>query len=97
MNDPTIRSLPIPTAELGAESPLPPIQARSTPNIPGSAKELPITVLENISQGHAPSILPYAMQDTYTRRYRLEDHPVAVLENRSLRADAAPRCGMSLR
>jgi hypothetical protein len=54
-------------------------------------------VLENISQGHAPSILPYAMQDTYTRRYRLEDHPVAVLENRSLRADAAPRCGMSLR
>ena len=40
-----------------------------------------------MSWGHAPHILPYAMQDTFTRRYRLEDHPVGVLENQILRAE----------
>src|SRR3990172_4192942 len=87
MSDLDIRSVPIPTAELGAESPLPPIRPRPIPNIPVSAKDLPITVLENMSRGHAPSILPYAMQDTFSRNYRLEDHPVAVLENQILRAE----------
>ena len=87
MSDLAVRSFPISTAELGAESPLPPIRPRPIPNIPVSAKDLPITVLENMSRGHAPSILPYAMQDTFSRNYHLEDHPVAVLENQILRAE----------
>ena len=87
MSDLTVRSFPIPTAELGAESPLPPIRSRPIPHISVSAKDLRITVLENMSRGHAPNILPYAMQDTYRRRYRSEEHPVAVLENQILRAE----------
>jgi hypothetical protein len=31
-------------------------------------------------------MLPYAMQEAYSRNHRLQSHPVAVLENRSLRA-----------
>src|SRR3990170_5005339 len=87
MSDLAIQSVPIPTAELGAESPLPTIRPRPIPNIPVSAEDLPVTVFDNMSWGHAPSLLPYAMQDSFTRRYRLEDHPVAVLENQILRAE----------
>src|SRR3990170_6555512 len=87
MSDLAVRSLPISTAELGAESPLPPIRPRPKPNIRVTAQDLPTSALEAMTRGHAPSLLPYAMQDTFSRNYRLEDHPVAVLENQILRAE----------
>ena len=87
MSDLAVRSFPISTAELGAESPLPPIRPRPKPNIRVTAQDLPTSALEAMTRGHAPSLLPYAMQDTFSRNYRLEDHPVAVLENQILRAE----------
>src|SRR3972149_7415540 len=87
MSDLAVRSFPISTAELGAESPLPPIRPRPKPNIRVTAQDLPSSALEAMTRGHAPSLLPYAMQDTFSRNYRLEDHPVAVLENQILRAE----------
>jgi hypothetical protein len=41
---------------------------------------------EAMAYGHADSLLPYAMQDAYTRTPRPQEHPAAVLENRWLRA-----------
>ncbi|MFN2284270.1 MAG: DUF5107 domain-containing protein, partial [Anaerolineae bacterium] len=73
--------------DLGPENPLPPlkgerdIHAQLDP-IPGVSDEM----LRNIAYGRVPNILPYTMQDGYTRDLHPRDFRVAILENEHLRA-----------
>ena len=87
MSELRIETLTIPAADLGPENPLPPfrsgrdLHAPSEP-IPGISEEMQ----RNLAYGHVPNILPYTMQDGYTRDLRPRDFRVAVLENDVLRA-----------
>ena len=87
MSELRIETLTIPAADLGPENPLPPfksgrdLHARSEP-IPGVSDEM----RRNMAYGHVPNVLPYTMQDGYTRDLRPRDFRVAVLENETLRA-----------
>ncbi len=87
MSELRLETLTLPAADLGPENPLPPltgerdIHAQIDP-IPGVSEEM----RRNMSYGRVPNILPYTMQDGYTRDLRPRDFRVAVLENDHLRA-----------
>ncbi len=87
MSELRVETLTMPGAELGPENPLPPltggrdIHVQREP-VPGISEEM----LRNIAYGHVPNILPYTMQDGYTRELQPRDFRVAVLENDILRA-----------
>ena len=76
----------MPAADLGPENPLPPIRpakdVHAVEPIPGMPEEM----AESFAYGHPASILPYPLQDRYTRARHPRDFRVAVLENEFLRA-----------
>jgi tetratricopeptide (TPR) repeat protein len=87
MSELRIETLSVPAADLGPENPLPPLKAGRDVHVlrepvPGVSEEM----LRNMAYGRVPNILPYTMQDGYTRQRRIRDLPVAVLENEVLRA-----------
>lgn len=98
MSELRIETLTIPAAGLGPENPLPPlagerdIHAQLDP-IPGVSEEMQ----RNIAYGRIPNILPYTMQDGYTRDLHPRDFRVAVLENEHLRATFMLELGGRLR
>lgn len=77
----------MPAASLGPENPLPPLTSQRDlhaeievgPDIPGD-------MVRNLAYGHVPNVLPYRMQDGYTRDRARRDFRAAVLENEHLRA-----------
>ncbi len=80
-------TLTVPTADLGPVNPLPPLTGPTGPT--GHEVQAPFADAEmaaNIGYGRIDSVLPYLVQDGYTRDRWLTDHPVAVLENDVLRA-----------
>ena len=82
-----IESWPMPAADLGPENPLPPL--RSGRDLHASidvGPDIPAEMVQNMRYGHVPNILPYTMQDGYTRQRQRRDFRVAVLENETLRA-----------
>jgi len=86
MSDLTFSSWSLPTAELGEPSPLPPIRRRAMPAVAATGEGRPSEPPDRFAFGHAECMLPYSMQESYSRTCTLVEHPVAVLENRSLRA-----------
>ncbi len=76
----------MPGAELGAENPLPSLERDVDLHQVEVSAALPADMRENISYGHVPNILPYTMQDGYTRQRKPMTFKVAVLENDILRA-----------
>jgi hypothetical protein len=87
MTELRIESFTMPGADLGPENPLPPLRSardvhRTGEPIPGIQEEMQ----RNMAYGHVPNILPYTMQDGYTRRKEPREFRVAVLENELLRA-----------
>lgn len=86
MTDFRIETLTMPAAELGPENPLPPLGS----GIDVHAKESPTGKTgdnrDPFAYGRLPNILPYTMQDGYTRELRPREFRVAVLENEILRA-----------
>ncbi|NOR82693.1 MAG: DUF5107 domain-containing protein [Ardenticatenales bacterium] len=77
----------MPSAELGDENPLPPLRSgRDLHAIREAAPEIPVNMLHNMAHGHLPNIMPYTLQDGYTREVQRRDLRVAVLENDILRA-----------
>ncbi len=79
----------MPAADLGPDNPLPPLQStrdihteKKPPEIPG----IPDEILRNMAYGHIPNILPYTIQDGYTRHREPREFQIAVLENEVLRA-----------
>jgi tetratricopeptide (TPR) repeat protein len=83
----TVETRSMPAADLGPENPLPPLNNQrdlhEITDLPG----IPEDMLRNMSYGHVPNILPYTVQDGYTRHRVPKDFKVIVLENDILRAE----------
>ncbi len=73
-------------ADLGPESPLPPLRTAKDPHEAKGAPGVPQDMLRNMAYGRVPSFLPYTVQDGYTRRLHPREFRAAVLENEHLRA-----------
>jgi hypothetical protein len=79
--------LSIKAAALGPENPLPPVSNRAdlhagiTPS-----EDLPAEMRDGLGYGQVRCMLPYPLQDGYTRDLSDSEIPVAVLENDVLRA-----------
>lgn len=77
----------MPAADLGMENPLPPLRNEQELHVAQSVDPAVADDMRcNMNYGHLHSLLPYTMQDNYTRTRRLRDFRVAVLENDILRA-----------
>ena len=79
-------SLSLPTAPVGPVNPLPPLIRTDDVHAHVDASEADEQVRANMAYGHLDSLLPYTMQDGYSRRRQPTEHVVAVLENDVLRA-----------
>ena len=81
-----IENWTMPVADLGPENPLPPLRAVRELHAVEDTTGLPDEMVKNLAYGGhpPPNILPYTMQDRYTRERRLRDFRVAVLENEFL-------------
>jgi hypothetical protein len=86
MSELRIESWSMPAADLGPENPLPPIgvaeELHAAEDMPGISDDM----ANSFAYAHPPNILPYTMQDGYTRARQPRDFLVAVLENKFLRA-----------
>ena len=85
MSELSVQTWSMPAADLGPDNPLPPLTTRKRlqfENISG----IPDEVLENMAYGHVSTLLPYTLQDGYTRQLHPRQFRVAVLENEILRA-----------
>src|SRR5262245_10257261 len=84
MSELRIEILTIPSAPLGPENPLPALvnerELHMLPDTPDTPEEL------RGDYGHIPNILPYTIQDGYTRQRQPGKCQIAVLENDILRA-----------
>lgn len=87
MSELRIESWTLPAADLGPENPLPPLgPARDLHVGLETAADIPAEMVRNMAYGHVPDLLPYTMQDGYTRHRQPRSFRVAVLENEILRA-----------
>ena len=87
MSELKIKTWSMLSAELGSENPLPPLLSNQELHIAQSVDPaIPDEILQNMTYGHLPNILPYAMQDGYNRERQSRDFRAAVLENDVLRA-----------
>ncbi len=77
----------MPAADLGPDNPLPPFTSgRDLHARIEVGPDIPAEMVRNMAYGHVPSILPYTLQDGYTRDRKRRDLRAAVLENEYLRA-----------
>jgi tetratricopeptide (TPR) repeat protein len=87
MSELRLENWSMPAADLGVENPVPPlVTGRDLHTVQEADPAIPADMKRNIAYGHLPGILPYTMQDGYTRERRLRDFRVAVLENEHLKA-----------
>ena len=87
MSELRVETLVMPAAEVGPENPLPPLKsARDIHVVDQAISGIPEDMLRNMAYGRVASLLPYTMQDRYTRQRASRDFRVAVLENEILRA-----------
>lgn len=85
MSELRIQTWRMPATDLGPDNPFPALSTRKKhrfENIIG----IPDEIIENMTYGHVPNILPYTLQDGYDRQLHSIDFRVAVLENEILRA-----------
>ncbi|KPL06663.1 hypothetical protein AMJ86_07595 [bacterium SM23_57] len=76
----------IPAAELGPENPLPPLHTGKDLHAIAAGPDIPAEMIRNMAYGHLPNILPYSMQDGYSRERQSRNFRAAVLENETLKA-----------
>jgi tetratricopeptide (TPR) repeat protein len=87
MSELKIKTWFMPAADLGSENPFPPLSSNQELHIAQSVDlAVPDEIRQNMTYGHVPNILPYAMQDGYNRERKPRDFRVAVLENDILSA-----------
>jgi tetratricopeptide (TPR) repeat protein len=77
----------MPAADLGVENPLPPLTTGlDLHRVQEISAGIPADMRRNFAYGHLPSILPYTLQDGYSRDRQPRDFRAAVLENEHLKA-----------
>ena len=81
-----LETLKLPVADLGPENPLPALLMTPDMHQVENTEGIPPDMLENIGYGRLPNILPYTIQDGYSREKKLQELKVAVLENDILKA-----------
>ncbi|MEU5386411.1 DUF5107 domain-containing protein [Kitasatospora cineracea] len=86
MSELRLATLTLPTAPVGPVNPLPPLFTGADLHQVEDTGEADEEMRHNIGYGRVPSVLPYLVQDGYTRDLAPAEHPVAVLENDTLRA-----------
>ncbi|WP_329500858.1 DUF5107 domain-containing protein [Kitasatospora herbaricolor] len=86
MSELRLTTLTLPTAPVGPVNPLPPLFGGADLHQVEDTSQADEEMRHNIAYGRVPSVMPYLMQDGYTRERAPAEHPVAVLENATLRA-----------
>ncbi|MEU1509554.1 DUF5107 domain-containing protein [Kitasatospora sp. NPDC005748] len=86
MSELRLTTLTLPTAPVGPVNPLPPLFGGADLHQVEDTSQADEEMRHNIGYGRVPSVMPYLMQDGYTRERAPAEHPVAVLENATLRA-----------
>lgn len=86
MTELTTSTLRMPTAGLGPENPLPPLFSHGNLHNDVDVSEADEQLQTNAGYGRVPSVAPYLIQDRYSRERTETAHPVAILENKVLRA-----------
>lgn len=87
MSELRVETLVMPAAEVGPENPLPPLRSAGDIHAVDQAiSGIPEEMLRNMAYGRVTSLLPYTMQDRYTRQRAPREFRVAILENEILRA-----------
>ena len=76
----------MPTADVGAPNPLPPIRSDAGLDKRADLTAANATIRARAGYGRVTSICPYLMQDNYSRARTVQQHQMAVLENEHLRA-----------
>ena len=85
----TLQSLTLPAAPLGGENPLTPLRSNETASAAGARAG----DADYPDRGPEDSILPYRLQDQYTRTRQPTSFKTVVLENEHLRATFLPDVG----
>ena len=83
----------MPAADLGPDNPLPVLRGERELHALEPGSNVPQAMVDSLTWGHPPNILPYTRQDGYSRERRPRDFRVAVLENEILRATFLPELG----
>ena len=83
-----IRSIVLPTPRRGPLNPLPPLSLLGDLHDDIDCTGLDAEMARNIAYGHVSSVLPYLLQDDYSRELVQQETRVAILENDYLRAVA---------
>lgn len=82
----TLKTFTMQAADIGSDNPLPPLAGGRDLHTIESSPDIPPEMMRNIGYGHLRSILPYSMQDGYSRQREEREFKTAVLENNILRA-----------
>lgn len=86
MSELRIEHCTIPSAPLGAENPYPQFPAREDDAPLAVSADIPDEMRRRLAYGHLRGLLPYTLQDGYTRARVDTPLKMAVLENETLRA-----------
>ena len=81
-----IRSIVLPTPRRGPLNPLPPLSLLGELHDDIDCTGLDAEMARNIAYGNVSSVLPYLLQDDYSRELVPQETSVAILENDHLRA-----------
>jgi len=93
MSDLRIEAFEISAADVGPENPLPQLNTARDLHAVAALPGIPDDMRENIAYGHLPGVLPYTLQDSYTRQRRPKSFKAIILENDILRATFMPEYG----
>jgi hypothetical protein len=82
-----VQEVVMPSGDLGLVNPLPPIAGSRDLHKDAGTDDVDDELRFGLGYGKVETVLPYLMQDGYSRGLREAAHPVAVLENESMRAE----------
>jgi tetratricopeptide (TPR) repeat protein len=81
-----VSTIMLAAAQLGPDSPLPPLLPASDLHATAVSDDAAAAIARNSVEGHVATTLPYTLKDDYSRTRSPKNFRVAVLENRFLRA-----------
>ena len=82
-----LSTMTIPASALGPDNPLPPLTPSGLTTGPVQVESVGEQMARNLAYGQVTSILPYTVQDGYSRELVMTDLATAVVENDVIRAE----------